>query len=782
MVRSIRALLAVTLSAAMVAGAPVYGQTQGQAPGQAPAAGQPSQPLPGQVPQPGNQAPQPGQQAPGQTAGQPQPPNQNPAPAPPSQQGQPAPSQGLPSQTMQNPDQSQQQASPQGQPQDQTAGQGENPTGSQTSEQTSGNTSGQTAAQTQQTPSQASGIQQPSFNLSYGRDYSKGTRWFPQVFAPYKPIKVDKPQFVNNSPRINDLIKDGKLYLSLQDAIGLALADNVDITVERYVPWIAETDILRTLSGGTARGLNGTGTASTLGTIPVVGFDPVFTSNLLWERSSFPVSNPFLSGLGTTTALLSITNNIAQVNFGYSQAFHTGTSVSITWDTTRESTTSPGTIFNPFVQSTVTYTVQQPLLNGFGKLPNTRFIVEAKNTKLVADSQLQQQVMTTVAQVETDYWELVYARENVNVQDSAVGTAQKLYGDNQKQVQIGTLAPLEVTRAESQLATNQQNLIVAQTTAQQQQSVLLNVITKNPMAPNLQGIEVIPTDEIPAPRGADNLSLQEAVNEALTKRPEILQTQLNLKNDKIEIKATRNSLLPIANLFGQYQQTGLGGNLLTSSATSFGADTEAPVVNAGGTPVLVGGQPVYVSEPLTFNSSTLPGGLNQALTQVYQNDYPTYLVGLNVTVPFRNRSAQADAARALLNERQLETQYQQTQNTIFLNVRNAMIALQQDRARVDAASKARILAQETLDADGKKYQLGATTTFQVIQDQRDVTSAQGTEIRAKADLIEAQINYDQAMGRTLEINNISVGDAKAGSISASPNIPGTPSSQLPAGR
>ena len=641
---------------------------------------------------------------------------------------------------------------------------------------------GQTAPQAQQqTPAQASGIQQPSFNLSYGRDYSKGTRWFPQIFAPYKPIHVNEPKFVN-APRVNDLIKDGKLYLSLQDAIGLALADNVDITVERYVPWIAETDILRTLSGGTARGLNGTGTASTLGSGPVAGFDPVFTSNLLWERSSFPVSNPFLSGVGTTTALLAITNNIAQVNFGYSQAFHTGTSFSITWNSTRESTTSPGTLFNPFVQSTISYTVQQPLLNGFGLLPNTRFIIEARNTKLVADSQLQQQVMTTVAQVETDYWELVYARENVNVQDSAVGTAQKLYSDNQKQVQIGTLAPLEVTRAESQLATNQQNLIVAQTTAQQQQTILLNAITKNPMAPALQGIEVIPTDEIPTPRPPDNLSVQEAVNEAWAKRPEILQAQLNLKNDKIEIKATRNSLLPIANLFGQYQQTGLGGNLINTSASAFGADTEAPVVNAGGTPVLVNGQPVYSSEPIGFSTSVEPGGLNDALDQVWRNNYPTYLVGLNVSLPLRNRSAQADSARALLNERQLETQYQQTQNSIILNVRNSMIALQQDRARVDAASKARVLAQETLDDDGKKYQLGATTTFQVIQDQRDVTAAQGTEIRAKADLIEAQINYDQALGRTLEINNITVGDAKTGRMSSSPNIPGTPSSQLPSGR
>ncbi len=660
----------------------------------------------------------------------------------------------------------------------------------QQAQQSSSQSSGDQAQQSPSQPAEAQPQQgqvpvQPPlgsnpFKLSLGPDYSHGKSAFPNIIGPYAPLHLEHAQFIN-SPHVEQLIKDGKMYLSLQDAISLALENNIDINVERFVPWIAETDVLRTLSGGEARGLSGTGTASTLGAPTAGTFDPVLTSTLSWERTSIPVSNPFLSGVGNTTALTAITNNVAQANFSYSQAFHTGTSFSIAFDNNRESTTSPGTLFNPFIQSTTIYTVQQPLLNGFGLLPNTRFILEAKNTKLVADSQLSMQVMTTVAAVETDYWELVYARESVNVQEAAVRTSQKLYDDNTKQVNIGTLAPLEVTRANSQLASDQQNLIVAQTTALQQQTILLNAITKNPMVPYLQGVDVVPTDEIPAPRPPDNLSLQEAVNAAWANRPEILQAQLNLKSDAIEVKATRNSLLPVVNLFGQYQQAGLGGNLISLQASTYGPDLTSPIVDANGVPITVNGGNVYVSEPLSYSTSTKPGGLGDALQQVWDNNFPTYAVGLNISIPIRNRSAQADSARALLQERQAETQYRQTQNTIIVNVRNAMIALQQDRARVDAASKARVLAAETLDADQKKYQLGATTTFQVIQDQRDLTSAQGTEIRARADLIEAQVNYDQAEGATLAVNNISVGDAKAGHIYNPPNIPGTPSNRLPGG-
>ncbi len=321
----------------------------------------------------------------------------------------------------------------------------------------------------------------------------------------------------------------------------------------------------------------------------------------------------------------------------------------------------------------------------------------------------------------------------------------------------------------------------------QEQTILINAIAANPMAPELQNLDVIPTDDIPAPGPAENIPLQEAVNEAWSNRPELKQAQLNLKNLGIEVKATKNSLLPIVNAYGEYQATGLGGNFVSTNetATSYTPDLQAPVVNTAGDPVLVNNAPVYIGAPLNFTTTSTvlsQGGLNDDLRQIGNNRFPTYVGGLNITLPIRNRAAQADAARALLDERQAQTTYQQTQNTVMLDVRNAIIALEQDHARVDAAARASVLAQETLDAEQKKFQLGASTTFLVIQDQKDLTSAEGTDLRARADLVEARVNYEKALGRTLETNNITVGDAKSRTITRNPNIPGTPSSQLPGGK
>ncbi|MGB0036825.1 MAG: TolC family protein, partial [Candidatus Acidiferrales bacterium] len=379
----------------------------------------------------------------------------------------------------------------------------------------------------------------------------------------------------------------------------------------------------------------------------------------------------------------------------------------------------------------------------------------------------------------------VYARDSVKVQEAAVGVSNKLYEDNKKQLEIGTMAPLDVLTAESQLATDTQNLIVAQTTKLQDETVLLVAITKDPLAANLNGVELVPTTPITTPDIFENIPLQDAVREAWGKRPEIQQSDLNLKNAGIEVKATKNALLPSLNLFGQYSATGLGGNaLVTTSTTPTGyiLDSSAPVVEATGGGF---GQPFNVGNPgapgvLAFVGSPIlpttlkPGGLGDSLHDMINNNFPTYVAGLNFTLPIRNRSAQADNARAQLNQRSLEVQYRQLQNNIVLNVRNALIALQQDRAQVAAAEKARNLAQQTLDAEQKKYQLGSSTSYNVVLRARDLTSAQGTELRAKANLSEAVVNFNQAMGRTLEVYHITVADARNGHIYRAPLIPGTP--------
>ncbi len=385
----------------------------------------------------------------------------------------------------------------------------------------------------------------PTRNLGVAssRDYSKPNSWFPNLIAPYTPMKVAKPELVN-TPRINQLIQDGKLNLSLEDAVSLGLENNLAIAVERYVPWLNEASLLLAKSGVNGR----------------IVFDPVVTSTLSLEQATTPINNPLFAGVATAiTTPVGLTNHVTTANFGYTQGFWTGTQAQVTFNNARESTNFGGfDLFNPYEQSTMTVELTQPLLNGFGRIPNTRYIIEAKNTVKVGESQFAQQVITTVTQVATDYWELVFARENVKVEQVAVAADQQLYNNNKKQLEIGTMAPLDVITAQSQLATDQQALVQAQTTQLLDETTLLVAITKDPLSDTLNGLEIIPTTTIFNPN-IENISLNDAVKEAWQKRPELQQAALNLKNAGVEVKATRNLLLPTLNLFGEYQAAGLSG-------------------------------------------------------------------------------------------------------------------------------------------------------------------------------------------------------------------------------
>jgi outer membrane protein len=296
------------------------------------------------------------------------------------------------------------------------------------------------------------------------------------------------------------------------------------------------------------------------------------------------------------------------------------------------------------------------------------------------------------------------------------------------------------------------------------------------MDPTLINVEIVPTTTLTSPADVNIAALPDAVKEALANRPDVKQAEALLKNSGIQVKTARDALLPVLTLFGQYESQGLGGveTTTTQTPTAFAADLNAPLLTANGAPVLIGGQPVFTGTPSAFNSvsTTANGGLGDALSSVFQNKFPTYAVGLNLTLPIRNRAAQADSARALLLDRAAQVQYLQLTNTVAVNVRNAQIALQQDRAQVDAAIKAGELAKQTLDAEQKKYQLGASTSYNVILRSRDLTTAQGNELRARINLVEAFINYDQSLGRTLTTNRITVADATHGNVFHTPNIPG----------
>ncbi|HET6928845.1 MAG TPA: TolC family protein [Candidatus Acidoferrum sp.] len=608
--------------------------------------------------------------------------------------------------------------------------------------------------------------------------YTKSPGLWPNFTAPYRTWYVN-PGALSNSPRLEQLIQAGKLNLTLQDAIALALENSMDIVVQRYNPWMADASILKTKAGGFGFGVPTSLSAGSTANLPSLFFDPYFTQSVSINSALLAVNNPLTSGTGATgISTLGVHNSV--FNSAFSQGFSTGTTVNVFWDNTRSSSTSAFNLFDPAVQSTIGVSFSQQLLQGTGRDVTRRNILIAENNRKIADLAFAQQAITTVTNTITAYWELVYARQNVQVQQQAVTVSQKLYNDNKKQLEIGTMAPLDVTRAESELATDTQNLIVAQTTQLQDELVLKNFISKDPTASNLIDVEIVPSDKPDAPQSIQLAPFADAVKEAFVNRPDVQEQILNLKNGEIDVKATKNALLPLATLTGTYTSTGLAGNsLATTSAAAAGQQ----VVDANGNPVTVLDAngvaiPVFVPTTTTTITGVNKQGLSDSLSQAFHNRFPSYTVGINFTLPLRNRSAQADSVHAQLTQRQLEAQMQQIKNSAVLDVRNTSIALEQGRAQVQAASKARELQQQTFDAEQKKYQLGASTVYNVILTQRDLITAQGTELRALANLAEAKANYERALGRTLQVNSVTIAGAKKGEIERDTLIPGTLNGQV----
>jgi outer membrane protein len=493
-----------------------------------------------------------------------------------------------------------------------------------------------------------------------------------------------------------------------------------------------------------------------------------------FSDATTPIGNPFTSGTGassSTNTAKPLFSHSDYYNTSYQQSFVTGSSLNVAWNNTRASSTAAN-FFNPYVQSSLTIGFQQQLLAGRGRFINRRNIIITENNRKIADLAFAQQAITTVTNTTTAYWELVYARQNVNVQKQAVTVSEKLFNDNKKQLEIGTMAPLDVTRAESELATDRQNLIVAQTTQLQDELVLKNYISKDPMASNLLDVEIIPTDKPETPATIEASSFADAVKEAFQKRPDLQEQYYNQKNAEVDVHATKNALLPTATLGVQYSSYGLAGNSPISGTPVPGHG--ASIVDATGAPI----PGYFLPETSTPVTGINKAGFGTAQSQIFHNDFPVYSGQITFTLPLRNRAAQADNIHAQLVERQFEAQVQQVKNTALLDVRNTTIALQQGRAQVEAASKARELQQQTFDAEQKKYQLGASTVYNVILTQRDLITAQGTELRALANLAEAKANYERALGRTLEVNNVTIAGVKNGTIEKDTLIPGTLNGQV----
>jgi outer membrane protein TolC len=406
--------------------------------------------------------------------------------------------------------------------------------------------------------------------------------------------------------------------------------------------------------------------------------------------------------------------------------------------------------FNPARNVNANIQVQQRLLQGFGFAVNSRNIRIGKNNLKVSELAFKQQVIATVAGIIARYWDLVAANEDVLVKRQALGLNQKLYDDNKKQVEIGTLAPIEIIRAEAEVARSQQELTISETTLLQQETVLKNALSRTGVtSASLADARVIPTDKIRIPETEPIEPIQDLVTKAMDMRPEVEQSRLNIASAKIGLVGTKNALRPSVEAFGRFQNNGLSGDLNSLPVP--------PVPGATNTASIA-------RNPASVDAFFL-GGYGTALGQVFRRNFPDYAFGVTLNVPLRNRAAQSDMVREQLSIRQSEIRFQQQMNQVRVDVQNALISLQQARARYQTALKNRVLQEQTLDAEQKKYALGASTIFFVIQAQRDLTSAQASEVAALSTYARARNDLERATGQTLVANSIEMDEAIKGVVS-----------------
>lgn len=611
----------------------------------------------------------------------------------------------------------------------------------------------------------------------FSRDYSKGKRSFPDIFAPYTSMYVPQPNLMNSSD-IYSLIQDGKLELSLQDAIALALKNDLNIAVEEYVPWIDETNLLNAEGGGTPA----SGSVAQIGQVGGGTFDPVIDYSTSISDSVQSISNPLTSGTGTSGTAATHTS---QFDLSYTQELHSGTNFTVALDNTRGSSSPSEDIFNPSLTSTLAIQVEQPLLRGFGFLPNTQFIVEAKNNDKIGQLQFEETVITEVTNVAIAYWSLVADREAVDVAKQSLVLYQKLEDDDRKQLKIGSMSPSDVIYAQGFVAGTNQQLAGAQAQELVQAAALLQYLTKDPSDPRLKGLDIdpiTPPEQQPQPPA---ISLEDAAKEAWADRPELQVDDLNLKNYGIAVRTTRNALLPSLDVTGTYESTGLAGNAAGAFAANgtFSPDISEPIVESNGAQATVNGLPIYIGVPNGVTGPTIPGGLSSAYSQIFHNTSPTYAGTLSLNLPLRNRSAQAAVAQAKLDDREETVIRQRDKNTVFSAVNEALASLQYDAAQVNAAVEATHLYQQSYDYVVKQFNLGllGNATFFVANYASQLNGAKLNELQSKAGYEIALANFNMAMGRTLAANNITIAGNQNRSIdftSETPLIPGSLNGRL----
>jgi outer membrane protein len=631
---------------------------------------------------------------------------------------------------------------------------------------------------------------QNNAHLYSEQNYARPASPFPNVLAPYKARSVAPPN-LTNSARTDQLFRDGKIYLSINDAVAMALENNLDVVLQRYNLSIADTDLLLTKSGSFALGVpqgvvqgtpggpssGGTGSASTGATgtgaggtqvgvggagagagglvgstlgggPPLSRYDPTITGTIQGEHAATPQANVFFTG-GQPT----VVQNTYTYNFGYSQAFSTGTLANVTFNNNRITTNVPFNLVNPQIGSSFRFQLTQHLLQGFGFDPNLRWIRIARNTRENGDVVFRQQIIATVSQVENIYWDLVTAYEAVRVNERALQLAQKTLSDNEEQVRIGTLAPITLAQAKSGVATANQNLITSQTQLQLQQLLMKNAITKNMGDPILAIAPVIPTDSLQINKPLEVRPVEDLIQEALQARPEIATARINLANNAISRKSLKNALRPVLDVYAFY-----GASSLAGDQTAL-----LPPCNFQGA----------VPGENCLDPGTIPRtGYPNAFHDLFNSSGPDKGVGVNLNIVIRNRAAQAEQVRSVLEYRQSQVGLQQLENQITIEVRQAQFSVQQGYAALQAAIAARDYAKESLVAEQKKFSYGASTPTLVLQASSNVTTAESNVLNAAANYEKSKVQLDKSTAETLSKLGIDLADAEAGQVKHLPTVKG----------
>ena len=564
---------------------------------------------------------------------------------------------------------------------------------------------------------------------------------------------------LSNSPRLENLIRDGKIYISLNDAIAVAIENNLDLAYFRYNFPIAQTDILRTKAGSPANGVNtaivqgtqggfaastggGGGSSgagfsagaggivqSTLGAgTAVSSFDPYLTFQGYVDHTTIQEANEITSGVPT------LKTNTIEVLSNYSQSFPIGTNVSVNYQGLRQASNSPYNIINPELYSNFQVVISQPLLAGFGVATNERFIRIAKRNSQITDLAFKAQVIATVTQVENIYWDLVNAYDSEQISEQSLGFANKNLSDDQKQLKLQAIPAMQVMTDESAVATAEGNLTVARASLRLNELLMKNALTKMD-DPTIDEMPVIPLDlHGEADPNADK-SMDDLIADAENKRPEVAIYKMTAEVQKQSLKDINSELLPTLNMYGLYAGAGTAGPV-------------NPLCN-----------------PNTQDcSTTLPTGFGSMFANTFNYSSPEYRVGLTLSINLRNRQAKADQFRAVLQYRQSQISSEQQQKGIRFDVRNSKFALEQAQAHVEAAQKARDLAQKTFDITKQEQQLGAKSGFDTLTAEDALAQTEQALDTAQAAYEKAKVDIDRATGETLERTGVSIDDAKLGVV------------------